>query len=108
MKVTDFGELRTTVLASLAIDAAAGLATTDNAGWPQLLGLAVASQISLVPTWLGYSMVHGLTSAGLEPDHTQRLVAVPICLLCLTGSALAAYAAVRMRPSIVRRYLRAV
>jgi hypothetical protein len=108
MKVNDFGELRTTVLASLAIGAAAGLATTDNSGWRQLIGLAAASQVSLVPAWLGYSIVHGLTSAGLEPDPTQRMLAVPISLLCLTGSALVAYAGVRMRPGIIHRYLKSI
>lgn len=44
---------------SLAVGIAASLATADDAGHRQLVGLAAASQLALVPTWLGVSLVFG-------------------------------------------------
>ena len=108
MKVTDFGELRSTLLASLAIGAAAGLATTGQRGLASASGVAAASQLSLVPAWLGYSIIHGLDSAGLQPSPIDRLLVVPLSLACLIGAAMLAYASVRMRGSGLRRYLHRV
>jgi hypothetical protein len=103
MKVTDFGEVRSTLVASLAIGVAAGLATTDNAGWRQVLGLAAASQVALIPAWLGYALVHGLGSAGQEPAPTERLLALPASLACLILAAAVTYAAVRLRGDLLHR-----
>lgn len=44
---------------SLLVGVAAALGTTDDVGHRQLIGLAAASQLALIPAWLGLSLVFG-------------------------------------------------
>jgi hypothetical protein len=48
-----------TLLISLGVGAAAGLATGDDVGERQLIGLAAASQFARFPVWMGLGLVLG-------------------------------------------------
>ena len=54
-----FPPLAAGVFFSFAIGVAAAIATADDAGHRQLIGLAAASQIALIPAWFGVSVVFG-------------------------------------------------
>jgi hypothetical protein len=53
-------------LFSLLIAVAAALGTADDAGHRQLIGLAAASQLALIPAWFGVSLVFGFSESPLE------------------------------------------
>ncbi len=60
MKYTDLASPLSGILISLAVGVAAALASVDDAGRRELIGLAAASQIGIVPVWLGIVLVHGV------------------------------------------------
>jgi hypothetical protein len=54
------------VALSVLIGIAGGLGTADDAGHRQLIGLAAASQIALIPAWFGISLVFGFAESPAE------------------------------------------
>ena len=60
MKYSDLGSPLSGILISLAVGVAAALASVDDAGRRELIGLAAASQIGIVPVWLGIVCIHGV------------------------------------------------
>jgi hypothetical protein len=65
---------------SLAIGVAAALGTADDVGHRQLIGLAAASQLSLIPAWLGISIVHGFSESPAEKILSFGVNAVALAL----------------------------
>ena len=73
---------------SLAIGVAAALGTADDAGHRQLVGLAAASQLAILPAWFGLSLVFGFAS-----DISEKLAAFGINVAALVIGCIAVYAA---------------
>jgi hypothetical protein len=71
---------------SFAIGIASSLATADDVGRRELIGLAAASQVGLIPAWVGISMVFGFDESPLE-----KLQAFGVNLAALVCGALAVY-----------------
>jgi hypothetical protein len=63
MRYQEFSSLPVSFAISVAVGIAAGLASMDDAGRRELIGLAAASQIGIVPTWLGVTLIFGLPPA---------------------------------------------
>lgn len=77
---------------SLVIGVAAALGTADDVGHRQLIGLAAASQLSLIPAWLGISIVHGFNdSAG------EKLLSFGINFVALAIGGMIVYALLSWR-----------
>jgi hypothetical protein len=89
-------------LLSLGIGVAAGLATTDDAGRRELVGLGAASQVALVPAWLGASLVYGLGDGG-PALLAERLGAFGVNTATIVAAAAATYAALGLSGDSVRR-----
>lgn len=75
------------VFFSVAIGIAAALATADDAGHRQLIGLAAASQLALVPAWFGISLIYGFSD-----DPGEKLMAFGANALALIIGSGAVYA----------------
>jgi hypothetical protein len=73
IRFDDLGTVSTGIIISAAVGIAAALAAIDDAGRRELIGLAAASQIALIPIWLGILIVHGL-----PPDTSVEDIAVRI------------------------------
>lgn len=71
---------------SFAIGLASSLATADDVGRRELLGLAAASQLALIPAWFGLSLVYGFD--GTEGD---KLTSFAVNIGALVVGALAVY-----------------
>jgi hypothetical protein len=71
---------------SFAIGIAASLATADDVGRRELIGLAAASQVGLIPAWLGVSLVFGFDESPVE-----KLQAFGVNVVALVCGALAVY-----------------
>jgi lipid-A-disaccharide synthase-like uncharacterized protein len=94
----DFPPLGAGVLLSAAIGIAAALATADDVGHRQLVGLAAASQVVLVPAWFGLSLVFGFTDSALE-----KLASFGANVGALAVGSFAVYAVLSLRGELPRR-----
>src|SRR5256714_14663215 len=63
VRYTEFNSLITGVLLSAVVGMAGGLATTDDVGRREMIGLAATAQIAIIPTWIGLCLVHCLPLA---------------------------------------------
>ena len=86
-------------LASFAVSAVigitAGLSTADDTGRRYLTGVAAAVQLAIFPAWLGAAIVLGLPA----PDILwSRLASFLINFVTISLAAVAAYAALALRP----------
>src|SRR5439155_4657848 len=59
VQYSDFNSLGTGFVFSLAVGIAAGLATADDVGRREMIGLAATAQIAIIPAWLGLCLVLG-------------------------------------------------
>jgi hypothetical protein len=71
---------------SFAIGIASSLATADDVGRRELIGLAAASQLALIPAWFGLSVVYGFD--GTEGD---KLKSFGVNVAALITGAIAVY-----------------
>jgi hypothetical protein len=72
LRYDTFNSILISLLISLGVGIAAGLATIDDVGRRELIGLAAAAQIGVIPVWAGISLVFGLsptTSEGEAYSH---------------------------------------
>ena len=72
---------------SLLVGVAAALGTTDDVGHRQLIGLAAASQVVLVPAWLGLSLVFGF-----DESPGGKIASFGLNVVCLAIGSVLVYA----------------
>ena len=101
VKFKDFTPLLPSLWLSIGIGVAAGIGTTDDVGWKELVGLAAASQFSLIPAWLGSALVKGFGEGGTA-TLVQRLESFGMNLVAIIGMAALAYLMEGMRKQGLR------
>lgn len=77
---------------SLAVGIAGALGTADDTGHRQLVGLAAASQLAVLPAWLGISLVFGFSD-----DVVEKAASFGGNLAALVAGAMATYAVLAFR-----------
>ena len=77
---------------SLAIGIASSLATADDVGRRELVGLAAASQLALIPAWLGLSLMYGS-----DGSTTEKLAAFGVNMGALVVGSGLVYGAMFLR-----------
>jgi hypothetical protein len=82
-------------LLSLAVGLAAAFGTVDDAGRREMLGLAAASQLALLPCWLGLSF--GTSMSVPDKELAGRLASIFINPLVLAFAAAVGYAVLGYR-----------
>jgi hypothetical protein len=96
VQYSDFNSLPTGVLISFAVGIAAGLATADDVGRREMIGLAATAQIAIIPAWLGLCLVLGFPAA--EPTPPQhRALALLANIGAIVVAAWCTYAAIRIK-----------
>jgi hypothetical protein len=101
LRYTDANSLLTGFLISLAVGVAAGLATTDDVGRREMIGLAATAQVAIVPAWFGLAAVIGFP--GADP-MLPKLRALSL-LINISGIVIASfitYGLLRMRRDSLR------
>jgi hypothetical protein len=68
----------------VAVGVAAGLASIDDAGRREMIGLAAAGQIGLIPVWLGIVTVLGLPVDAPSGEAVMRALSFLANLAALT------------------------
>jgi len=93
---SDFNSLPTGFLISFAVGIAAGLATADDVGRREMIGLAATAQIAIIPAWLGLCLVLGFPALGGTPPQ-RRVLALLLNIIAIVIAALGTYAAIRVK-----------
>jgi hypothetical protein len=93
--------LLTGFVISLAVGVAAGLATSDDVGRREMIGLAATAQAAIVPAWFGITAVFGVPAANPTPLK-QRAIGWVINVLGIILASLATYAVLRVRGASLR------
>ncbi len=96
VQYSDFNSLATGFLISFAVGVAAGLATADDVGRREMIGLAATAQIAIIPAWLGLCLVLGFPAAEAPPPQ-RRLLALLLNIVAIVIAALVTYAAIRIK-----------
>jgi uncharacterized membrane protein (Fun14 family) len=96
VQYADFNSLKTGVLVSFAVGVAAGLATADDVGRREMIGLAATAQIAIVPAWVGLGLVLGFPAATATP-LSHRLLGLLLNVVAIVIAALGTYAAIRIK-----------
>lgn len=94
--------LLTGFVISLAVGVAAGLATTDDVGRREMIGLAATAQVAIVPTWLGLAAVLGFPASAIPPK--QRAVSLLLNICGIVIASLVTYAVLGMRGASLRAF----
>jgi hypothetical protein len=85
-------------LISFAVGIAAGLATADDVGRREMIGLAATAQIAIVPVWLGLGLVLGFPVSDPTPP-ARRLLSLLLNIAVIITASLLTFAAIRIKGS---------
>lgn len=96
VQYSDFNSLTTGFLFSFAVGVAAGLATADDVGRREMIGLAATAQVAIIPAWLGLCLVLGFPAAD-STSPARQVIALQLNIVAIVIAALGTYAAIRVK-----------
>src|SRR5256714_6336956 len=83
-------------LISLAVGVAAGLATADDVGRREMIGLAATAQVAILPAWFGICLVFGFPILE-NPPPTRRAISLAVNVISIVTASLITYAILGMK-----------
>jgi hypothetical protein len=102
LRFNESNSLFTSLVISLAVGIAAGLATVDDVGRREMIGLAAVAQIAILPTWFGIRFVFGVAADG-SMSPAARALALLVNISTIVVAALGTYAMLGLRGSGIAR-----
>lgn len=105
MKYNDHNSLLVGLLISVGVGVAAGLATADDVGRREMIGLAATAQIAILPVWFGVSFVFGFPVLD-STTPGMRAIAFAVNVVTIVAAALLTYALLGMRGDGLGRFER--
>lgn len=87
--------LVTGILISLAVGVAAGLATADDVGRREMIGLAATAQVAIIPIWFGVCVIFGFPRIDNHP--TRRALALLFNVIAIIAASSLTYEALKMK-----------
>jgi hypothetical protein len=103
LRFNQHNPLLTSFLISAVIGIAAGLATGDDAGRREMIGLAAAAQIAILPVWFGISFVFGFSQTG---SPSERGISLVVNIATVVVAAVITYALIGMRGETLNPHIR--
>lgn len=91
IKYSEFSSLPVSVLISLAVGIAAGLANIDDSGKRELIGLAATAQIAIIPVWFGICLIFGFPANVSSGEITTRALSFFINVVIIIAASFAVY-----------------
>ena len=93
LRFNQHNPLLVSFLISLIVGIAAGLASGDDAGRREMIGLAAAAQVAILPVWFGISFVFGFNGSPSERAislvvNVATIVTATYALLGMRGASL--------------------
>jgi hypothetical protein len=99
IKFTESNPLLTSFLISVGVGIAAGLATADDVGRREMIGLAATAQIAILPVWFGVCIIFGFPASPIE-----RGVTFFTNVITIISASFATYAVLKMQGGAIRRF----
>jgi hypothetical protein len=93
------------VLISIVVGVAAGLATADDVGRREMLGLAATAQVAIIPVWFGVCFVFGFPAANPTPPQ-QRALSLLANIATIAIASFLTYAVLGMRGDVLQIFNR--
>lgn len=103
MKYNEHNTLVVGFLISVGVGVAAGLATADDVGRREMIGLAATAQIAILPVWFGVSFVFGFPAMD-SATPGERALSFLANVATIVVAAFATYALLRMRGEGLTRF----
>src|SRR5437660_815543 len=101
LRFNEFSSLPVSLMISLIVGVAAGLATADDVGRREMIGLAATAQIAILPAWFGICFVLGFPLIDSNPP-IKRALGLFANVAVIVVTALITYAAIGMKGSALR------
>lgn len=101
VRYVEFNSLGTSLLISCAVGVAAGLATVDDAGRREMIGLAATAQVAIIPAWIGLCLILGFP--GSEPAPAKhRLLALLLNGVAIVIASFVTYTLLGVKASALK------
>jgi hypothetical protein len=104
MKYNEHSTMPVGFLISPGVGIAAGLATADDVGRREMIGLAATAQIAILPVWFGVSFVFGFPVMD-SATPSQRAIAFLVNVATIVVAVFVTYALLKMRGEGLRRFV---
>jgi hypothetical protein len=103
LQYDEFNSLLTGLIISFAVGLAAVLASADDSGKRELIGLAATSQVAIIPVWFGISFVFGFSPTNSNTEiYTRAGGLVLNTLMIIIAAAVTFFFCGILRPSLGR------
>jgi hypothetical protein len=99
IKFNESNPLLTSFLISFGVGIAAGLATADDVGRREMIGLAATAQVAVLPVWFGICFIFGFPVSPLE-----RGMIFLTNVVTIISVSFATYAFLKMQGEALRRF----
>lgn len=96
VQYSEFNSIKSGLVFSFLVGIAAGLATADDVGRREMIGLAATAQVAIIPTWIGASLILGFP---VNPSLSDRLLALVLNVGAIAVSAFVTYALIGIKGS---------
>jgi hypothetical protein len=103
VRYAEFNSLGASLLISCAVGVAAGLATVDDAGRREMIGLAATAQIAIIPAWLGLCLILGFPGSEVAPAE-HRLLALLLNGIAIVVASFITYTLLRVKASALKSF----
>jgi hypothetical protein len=101
VRYAEFNSLATSLLISCAVGVAAGLATVDDAGRREMIGLAATAQIAIIPAWIGLCLILGFPVSDPAPAK-HRLLALLLSAVAIVIASFVTYTLLGVKASALK------
>jgi hypothetical protein len=101
VRYSEFNSLGIGLLISCTVGVAAGLATVDDVGRREMIGLAATAQIAIIPTWFGLCSMLGFPAAA-GSSVSRRLLGLMLNVMAIIITSLITYALLGVNGSALR------
>lgn len=101
LQYQEFSPILTGFLIAIVIGSAAGLASADNTGKRELIGLTISAQTAIFAAWFGISLVYGFPEMGKTMEHIASFF---VNIITITVTASITYYLMNVRGRGIRNY----
>jgi hypothetical protein len=103
LQYNQHNSLLVSFLISLGVGIAAGLATADDVGRREMIGLAATAQMAILPVWFGICFVFGFPALDTT-SPAQHALTFCVNAITIIITSLCTYALLGMRGESLRRF----
>ena len=98
VRYSEFHSLGTSLLISCFVGVGAGLATVDDVGRREMIGLAATAQVAVIPAWIGLCLVLGFPGSEVNPA-SRKLLGLLLNVVAIVVTSFVTYALLGVKGS---------